>query len=126
MTTDKNADISFGTLCFGGNTKPIIYCYRNTAPDTYFSATGGYTVVYLDLMDEINNLETILTLPSGLTSIESEAFAGLTSAEAVRIPDTVSEIAEDAFDNSNVIILATEGSYALQWAVEHDKPYFIE
>ena len=69
---------------------------------------------------------SVLTLPLNLTSIESEAFAGINAAQAVRIPETVTEIADDAFDGSSVVILAPEGSYAIQWAQDNNIPYHVE
>ena len=61
----------------------------------------------------------ILTLPANLKEIGSEAFSGLTAVEAVRIPPNVFFIADDAFNDSNVIILAPKGSYAATWASHH-------
>lgn len=74
----------------------------------------------------IKNLNSVLTLPVNLTSIDSEAFAGLDSADAVRIPVTVTVIAEDAFKDSDIVILAPKGSCAIQWAKEHDITYVEE
>ena len=51
-----------------------------------------------------------LILPEALTRIESEAFANI-QHKIVSIPDSVSFIADDAFDAS-VLILCSEGSYA--------------
>ena len=57
----------------------------------------------------------ILTLPSHLTSIESEAFADLPGVDAISVPDTVTSIDNDAFD-PDVVIIAPAGSYAETWA----------
>ena len=70
--------------------------------------------------ESIPELEAVLTLPANLTKIESEAFSGLTSVDAVRVPETVVEIADDAFEGSDIIIIAPEGSYVLQWAEDND------
>ena len=67
----------------------------------------------------VKPIEFVLSLPTSLTKIESEAFAGLTAVEAVRIPEEVYYIADDAFAGSNVIILTPENSYAAQWAKDH-------
>ena len=75
---------------------------------------------------DIPALEAVLNLPAGLTRIESEAFSGLASADAVRIPETVTEIAEDAFTDSDIVIIAPEGSYAVEWAENHNVIYIVE
>lgn len=66
-----------------------------------------------------NNLEYRfpLSIPPSVTIIESEAFAG-TDASIVFIPDTVTQIAADAFDRK-VIIIAVSGSPAESWAMEN-------
>ncbi len=61
----------------------------------------------------------ILTLPSGLTKIESEAFAGLNQVDQIVIPATVTFIASDAFTDSNVMLVVPADSYAESWAVEN-------
>lgn len=67
---------------------------------------------------------TILSLPETLGVIDSEAFVG-TAADAVRIPSTVERIADDAFDDG-VVIIATEESYAYDWASEHGFAVIVE
>ena len=56
-----------------------------------------------------------LVLPSELTKIESEAFAGLPPNSIVFVPDSVTSIAEDAFDEGTIIV-TPEGSPAAEWA----------
>ena len=67
----------------------------------------------------VEAIQHILSLPAHLGEIESEAFAGLAAVEAVRIPEDVYYIADDAFAGSDVIILTPENSYAAQWAIDH-------
>ena len=74
----------------------------------------------------MKNFRYILTLPNQLTEIRSEAFADLPSVETVRIPASVTSIADDAFSGSDVIILAPEGSYAVQWAKDHEMDWIEE
>ena len=62
--------------------------------------------------------EVNLALPAALTEIESEAFAGLPAGTVVLIPDTVIAIADGAFDEGTVFI-ATENSFAANWATDH-------
>ena len=84
-----------------------------------------------------------LTLPSSLKAIESKAFYGNTSISCVvvpygcesigsqafafsglaeiYIPETVTNIHENAFEGSeDAVIHATEGTYAAQYAEDHD------
>ena len=56
------------------------------------------------LFGEIVGMFNTLFLPASLTSIDKEAFLG-TGAENVIIPDTVTEIEDDAFADSEVIML---------------------
>ena len=72
------------------------------------------------------DFQYILSFPVHLTEIGSEAFAGLPAAEAVRIPESVTSIADDAFSGSSIIILAPDGSYAITWVQEHGFDYLIE
>ena len=57
---------------------------------------------------------SILTLPAAMSSIEEEAFQD-TAAEAVIVPDTVTFIADNAFD-SGIVIIADRGSAAEAYA----------
>ena len=68
----------------------------------------------------------ILTLPAGLKTIESHALAGLALADAVRIPPSVTSIADDALEGSEVLILGENQSFALKWAADHGIPYRVE
>jgi len=61
----------------------------------------------------------ILVLPSGLAQIDSEAFAGLSKVDGIRIPSTVKTIADDAFSGSDVAIFAPKGSTAATWGKTH-------
>ena len=63
--------------------------------------------------------EDVAKIDSAKSLIESEAFASLPAVKAVRIPAGVQFIANDAFAGSSVMILAPEGSYAAEWAVDH-------
>lgn len=73
----------------------------------------------------VHCIRNILTLPADLSTIESEAFANLNEADAVRIPDGEISIADDAFD-ADVVIIAPAGSRAIDWAIEHDRDYIEE
>ena len=66
----------------------------------------------------------ILNLPAALTTIESEAFTGLSNIDAVRISEKVTSIANDAFDKGMILIVPA-GSYADTWAAGQDDIYAI-
>jgi len=74
----------------------------------------------------VKGFDNMLTLPLNLSAIESEAFAGLEYVEAIKIPNSVSYIAPDAFDGKTVIIIASKGSYAIQWAKDNGFAYIEE
>lgn len=60
-----------------------------------------------------------LTFPSSLTEIGAEAFAHDSQITTAIIPDSVTYIEDSAFDQiPNLTIVASEGSYAYNWAVQ--------
>lgn len=62
--------------------------------------------------------------PDGLQVIGTRAFADCANLKCITLPDTVSYIAEDAFENTpDVVIFASVGSYAWQWAEEQGIPH---
>ena len=97
--------------------------------------------VVMLLIPLLSNAEGMLKLPSGLTRIEAEAFAGNASTtvadipygtesigprafadsvlEKIYIPRTVSFIAEDAFEGTDVLISSPTFSYAQTYAEAH-------
>jgi len=65
------------------------------------------------------SLKTVV-LPDGLQTIQTKAFAG-SGVTDVNLPDTLTFIAEDAFDDTHIANLqVSEGTYAYTWAMEHD------
>lgn len=69
--------------------------------------------------------------PDGLQVIGTRAFADCANLKCITLPDSVSHIAEDAFENTpDVVIFASVGSYAWQWAekqgIPHGTPYTEE
>ena len=71
-------------------------------------------------------MKNVLTLPPNLSTIESGAFANLSTADAIYIPDTVTSIADDAFSESDIVIIASSGSYAVEWAEMNNIPYRVQ
>lgn len=66
--------------------------------------------------------------PDGLQVIGTRAFADCANLKCITLPDSVSYIAEDALENTpDVVIFASVGSYAWQWAekqgIPHGTPY---
>ena len=80
------------------------------------SRFSDFVLVYDDIEIASNK---ILELPSALTTIESEAFAGI-AAEIVMIPSSVTSIADDAFNGSAVKTIVGNTEYLKQYADEHN------
>jgi len=69
---------------------------------------------------------TSITIPNGVTSIGSHAFCGCRSLTSITIPDSVTSIGYEAFSNwKKVTIYCYSGSYAEQYAKEHNIKYVI-
>lgn len=62
-------------------------------------------------------------VPYGVSKIASYAFAGKTSLNKVTIYDSVSEIGEGAFENTNITIRCYPDSAAYNYAVSNQIPY---
>ena len=109
------ADVSF-----------IIDEYGNvTGPGALATAADGTTILLIEHEKALIPYENTLTLPAGLTTIDSEAFADLSQGVNIVIPDTVTVIAADAFKDSNVILMGSEGSFAEIWAREKGYEFIV-
>lgn len=83
-----------------------------------YARENSIPFAYLDEMD-------IIALPEDCTVIESGAFAGLGDSEVMRViylSEKVTKNADDAFDGSKVYFLCPGGTYAENWALEHNIP----
>lgn len=74
-----------------------------------------------------STIQSVVAL-DGLQVIGTRAFADCANLKCITLPDSVSYIAEDAFENTpDVVIFASVGSYAWQWAekqgIPHGTPY---
>lgn len=74
-----------------------------------------------------STIQAVVAL-DGLQVIGTRAFADCANLKCITLPDSVSHIAEDAFENTpDVVIFASVGSYAWQWAekqgIPHGTPY---
>ena len=65
--------------------------------------------------------ETTLNIPAGTKRIEEEAFKNCANMRKAEIPNSVTSIADDAFDGcaEGFVIIAPAGSYAAEYAVAH-------
>ena len=71
-----------------------------------------------------NSTIQAVVAPDGLQVIGTRAFADCANLKCITLPDSVSHIAEDAFENTpDVVIFASVGSYAWQWAEKQDIPH---
>lgn len=71
-----------------------------------------------------NSTIQAVVAPDGLQVIGTRAFADCANLKCITLPDSVSYIAEDAFENTpDVVIFASVGSYAWQWAEKQDIPH---
>ena len=70
----------------------------------------------------IESSSQIISLPSYVKRIESEAFSGIQANEIV-IPDSIEFIAEDAFENSGITTIISSCEYCQQYALNHNLIY---
>ena len=59
-----------------------------------------------------------VVIPSGAASVGSRAFADCGRLLLVVIPDSVTSIEDDAFEDSDVAVICPDGSYAAGWCDE--------
>lgn len=121
-----------------------IIMYTGSVYDVVIPAElSGYPVTSLsDILFQHNDLVRSVDLPDTITRISDYSFAYMNELRAVSLPDTLTEIgagaftsdvmlgelaipesvtsiAEDAFyDCPSLVILAPEGSYGYDWAVQ--------
>ena len=70
---------------------------------------------------------TSLSLPKGMKTIQFKAFYNCCTLKRVDMPDTVTEIDDSAFAFcDNLTIHAPAGSFAEQYAKDHDIPFVAE
>ena len=103
--------------------------------DVDYDLINGGTIVYLPgWLEEIeagafegdDSIECVFAGES-LTTVGSRAFARCTGLVSINLPQSVSSIADDAFDGcEGVTIYCAEGSYAHDWCVKHGKDFIAE
>ena len=70
-----------------------------------------------------NTAAQIVVISSNCEEIGSRSFADCRNLEGIKIPASVTKIALDAFDGTDLIIYAPEGSYAEQFAIQKGISY---
>jgi len=103
--------------------------------DVDYTLINGGTIMYLPgWLEEIkagafegdSSIECVFAGES-LTTVGSKAFARCTGLVSINLPQSVTSIADDAFDGcGNVTIYCAEGSYAHSWCVSHGKDFIAE
>ena len=79
---------------------------------------GAMREIEAEAFEDAGMFERVV-LPEGIESILSRAFAG-SSLRAINLPGSITFIAEDAFDGSNLsLVAAPKGTYGHDWALEH-------
>lgn len=80
---------------------------------------SGFTFNYCSVLSDV-------ILNSNVNKIEEMAFANNPSLNRIYIPSSVTTINETAFRNTtNVTVYCYSGSYALEYAIEHNLDYFL-
>ena len=101
-------NIDNSAFCFTGITNVILPNSVESIRDDAFYST---------------DLESII-IPESVESIGESAFGRCDKLESITIPKSVKSIGEDAFDDcDNLTISCYAGSYAEQYAQEHEIPY---
>lgn len=97
----------------------VIHGWAGSTAETYANAAG------LAFEPLTPGAEPTFFLPAALTTIGSEAFAGI-PAQAVVIPNTVTDIAPDAFSGSQITtVYGYAGSAAQSFCAGHPEITFV-
>ena len=78
---------------------------------------SGVTSIGSNAFKDNSTVKTV-ELPNSVSSIFSGAFSNCSSLERIVVPHTVTTIAPDAFNGTNATIVCYANSYAHQYAVE--------
>lgn len=68
--------------------------------------------------------DSSIIIENGIESISSKAFSGVQSQESIYLPESLQDIATDAFDK-NATFIVEKGSYAKRWADDNAFTYTI-
>lgn len=87
---------------------------------------AGMSVIPAGLFENCPRLQTI-EIPEGVTELSSGAFKECPALKNLRLPASMTQIGEDLFDeDAQVTICGTAGSYAEDYAREHNLPFSTE
>jgi hypothetical protein len=71
-----------------------------------------------------SNFFTSMTIPNTIIRIEDKAFSFCPFAESITVPESVSFIGENAFENCfNLTVYVYKDSYAASYCLDHDIPF---
>lgn len=109
------------------------YCTRCDLSKTRVLPATGYVLNLPALLTEVdeeafaNTGVRSVVIPDTVTAIRKKAFANCTALAAVRMPDSVIQIAEDAFDQCGIVwFLCESDNDAAQYARDHHIEYIID
>lgn len=109
----------------GGDTHLDIQVFEYCSDFVICCRAGSYAEQYAGWESiGCNKYNASLRVPDSAAAIESQAF-GNVGAVLVYIPDCVTKIADDAFDEGTVVV-GPSGSYAEEWAEERGFCFFAE
>lgn len=100
---------------------PFAFCECRELKEVKF--LKNIKIIETQVFSECESLEEI-ELPKGVERIEPYAFSGCTSLKKIVLFDEIEFIADDAFEwSDNVTIYGIKGSYAENYANEHNIPF---
>lgn len=116
-------DVEYGVTLYDENMNLVeslgdAQVYELQAGEQYYYQIFAMSYIDYDIpitFKIVSEVVPDLVLPSSLTEIESQAFIGIPVYSIIYVPETVTKIANDAF-NSQTVILTPENSWANKWA----------
>lgn len=130
LTADEHYTLSYADNVNAGTAKVVV-----TGKGNYTGAVQGtFEIIDAQMLTTLSlpaGLQTIgeeafaavpaqrIVVPEGCGNIDARAFADCDELKLVELPASVTAIARNAFEHSDVCILAPEGSNALLWARSH-------
>lgn len=113
--TISGKDTTIGEFAFY-NTPAVLWLREGSIAQEY--------AINNDLEYQLLEEEIVFSIPQSVKIIEAEAFVGI-GADRIIIPDSIVEIAADAF-SKGVTIVTPAGSYAETWAIENGYKYEVK
>ena len=102
----------------------VSFPYTGEYSCTYTFQKGDYTLTSNTVnWTVIENTYDTMILPADTRIIEKEAFADLPQGLNVVVGDSVESIADDAFADSEVLLIVPYGSYAENYCMQKEIPY---